>query len=145
MRYYLTAVGQLKRGFYQEGCELYIKRLRPYAGLETRSVKAKTAALESRALLENAQGYTVALDETGRRFTSAGLAKHLSRLETRGVSTLTLLIGGAQGHTEELKRSVDELWRLSDLTLPHDLAQLVLLEQLYRAETIRAGHPYHKS
>ena len=57
---------------------------------------------------------------------------------------MSLLIGGAAGHSGVLREKVDAAWSLSKLTLPHELARLVLLESLYRAETIRAGHPYHR-
>ena len=148
MRYHIAAIGKLKRTFFAEGCAFYIKRLRAYAPLELSELKeAKTKEAESSALLgavRKSKPYLIGLDETGKTFSSAQLANHLSRLEGRGISTVGLLIGGASGHSDSLKREVDELWRLSSLTLPHDLARLVLLEQLYRAETIRAGHPYHK-
>ena len=57
---------------------------------------------------------------------------------------MSLLIGGPDGHTKDLVAKADAVWSLSKLTLPHELARLTLLEQLYRAETIRAGHPYHR-
>jgi 23S rRNA (pseudouridine1915-N3)-methyltransferase len=75
---------------------------------------------------------------------SKQVAEMIGKLETQSISTLSLLLGGAEGHSENLKKQAKELWSLSPLTLPHDLARLVLLEQLYRAETIRAGHPYHR-
>ena len=155
MRYHIVAVGGLKRDFYADGAAFYLKRLRAFSKVEISEVKESKAArpeeaqrLESRELLRVAQGHaqshTVGLDEGGRLFSSAALAEHLSGLELRGVSFLSLLLGGAAGHSPDLKKSVDETWSLSPLTLPHDLARLVLVEQLYRAETIRAGHPYHR-
>ena len=72
------------------------------------------------------------------------LAAHITALETRSISQVSLLIGGAEGHSDTLKQRVDESWRLSTFTMPHELARVVLLEQLYRIETIRAGHPYHR-
>ena len=61
------------------------------------------------------------------------------------MSQISFLLGGANGHGAALKARADERWSLSKLTLPHELARLVLLEQLYRAETLRAGHPYHRA
>ena len=151
MRYQIITIGQLKRGFYQEGCTFYIERLRAYAKLELieiREAKAKTPqqvkVLESETLLKTASGYLIALDEKGKNLNSLQMADTLSKLETQSISTISLLVGGAEGHSEHLKKSVQASWSLSNLTLPHDLARLVLLEQLYRAETIRAGHPYHR-
>ena len=151
MRYHLLAVGQLSRGFYAEGCAFYEKRLERLAKLEytqIKEVKAQDASqvkeAESTALLSAASGYLITLDETGKMHTSRKLAQRISDLELRGVSSVSLLLGGAEGHSETLKAKADEAWSLSKLTLPHELARLVLLEQLYRAETIRAGHPYHR-
>lgn len=73
------------------------------------------------------------------------MAERVTALETRGVSQVSLLIGGAAGLSELVREAAGELWSLSALTLPHELARLVLLEQLYRLETIRAGHPYHRA
>ena len=151
MRYHIVAVGGLKRGFYADGVEFYTKRLQAFSKVELSEVKEGKARhpeeakkLESGELLRLAQGYLVGLDEAGKLFTSKELAEHIAGLELRGVSTLSLLLGGASGHSADFKREVDETWSLSPLTLPHELARLVLLEQLYRAETIRAGHPYHR-
>lgn len=151
MRYQLIAIGQLKRGFYTEGCAFYAKRLQNFSRLELlelREVKAVNPAevreKESELLLKAASGHIVCLDETGERFTSRKLAAHMADLELKGVSQLSLIVGGAEGLSASLKTAANECWTLSDLTLPHELARLVLLEQLYRAETIRAGHPYHR-
>ncbi len=139
MRYHLIAAGKLKRDFYREGCAYFLTRLRPYAEVRVSEVKE---GREEVAL--PADGYLICLDERGEKFGSSTLAAHVSGLETRSISRLTLLIGGADGLSEALKARAAELWSLSDFTLPHELARLVLLEQLYRLETIRAGHPYHR-
>ena len=82
--------------------------------------------------------------KAGAERTSAAWAARIGELEVRSVGQVSFLLGGAGGHSRALKNRADELWSLSKLTLPHELARLVLLEQLYRAETIRAGHPYHR-
>jgi len=160
MRYRLLAIGKLKRGFYQAGCQHYLERLQAYAKAELIELKEKGGIDESAALLTAAQGYTaqgytaqvytaqvyiVALDEAGELLSTQQLADTLTRLELRGVSQLSLLIGGARGHSQALKSQVAALWSLSNLTLPHELARLVALEQLYRVETLRARHPYHRT
>lgn len=150
MRYRLAAIGRLRAGFYRDGCDHYLTRLQALAPCEVlelregRGTESAVKRAEGVALLGVSDGHTVALDEAGLAHSSRGLAERISALELRGVSRVTLLIGGAEGHDERLLSSVDESWSLSPLTLPHDLARLVLLEQLYRVESIRAGHPYHR-
>lgn len=150
MRYRLVVVGTLKRGFYADGCRHYLARLGALAKVElielreARGAPAEVRARESAALLAAAEGHRVALDERGEAWRSRALARHIGALENRSISRLSLLVGGAEGLDPALLEAVEERWRLSELTLPHELARLVLLEQLYRAETIRAGHPYHR-
>ena len=87
----------------------------------------------------------IVLDERGEQVTSRALAGRLSAWEQSGtVKGVAVLIGGADGHTEELRSSADWLWSLSKLTLQHEMALLLVLEQLYRAYTIKAGTPYHR-
>ena len=148
MRYQILAIGRLKRGFAKAGCDFYAKRLGAYAKVETLELKESREGLnkerESEALLGAAGPYVVVLDERGEGIDSRGLAAKIGGLELRGVSAVSLLIGGAEGHSDALKGRADESWSLSNLTLPHELARLILLEALYRAETIRAKHPYHR-
>lgn len=152
MRYRILAVGQLKRGFYAEGCLFYLDRLQRITSAEVIEIKDgkdrdsdKRKAAESESLLQQADGKVVVLDERGESLGSEELAAIVSDWETRGVSRVSLLIGGPDGHAPHLLKSASSVWRLSDLTLPHELARLVLLEQLYRIETIRSGHPYHRA
>jgi 23S rRNA (pseudouridine1915-N3)-methyltransferase len=151
MRYHLIAIGSVKRNFYAEGCAFYLERLKNYAKVDILEIKERKAnqaetvkQAESQALLEAASGFVIALDETGKTFTSEKLSQRIMTLENQSISLVSILIGGAEGHSDALKKTANELWSLSPLTLPHELARLVLLEQLYRAETIRAGHPYHR-
>ena len=152
MRYRIVAVGQIKRGFYAEGCAFYLNRLERVTAVEVLEIKDgkdrdtdRRKAAESASLLEQADGRVIALDERGKQFGSEHLAQVIGTAETQAVSRLSFLIGGADGHSADLLDQADEIWRLSDLTLPHELARLVLLEQLYRAEMIRSGHPYHRA
>jgi 23S rRNA (pseudouridine1915-N3)-methyltransferase len=151
MRYQLVAIGSLKRSFYAGGCKFFLERLKPFGKFELIELKEtqsdnalKVKAQEGAALLAAASGYLVGLDERGKQFKSVEVADWISALENRGVSKMSFLLGGAEGHSEELKSQCAFLWSLSSLTFPHDLARLVVVEQLYRAETIRAGHPYHR-
>jgi 23S rRNA (pseudouridine1915-N3)-methyltransferase len=85
----------------------------------------------------------VALDERGERHTSKALAEQLQKWHNSS-ETLCLLIGSADGLDENLKQQCQGMWRLSDLTLPHALARVLLVEALYRAFSITIGHPYHR-
>lgn len=151
MRYRILAIGKLKRGFYAEGCAHFIARLSAYTPVEVLELKegrgrdaASVRQQEGEALLSAAKGHLIALDERGQQRGSETLAARITALETQGRGQVSLLIGGANGLSDEVKGAASERWSLSALTLPHDLARLVLLEQLYRLETIRAGHPYHR-
>ena len=87
--------------------------------------------------------YTIALDERGPHITSHALAVKLKRwMDER--QAVAFLIGGSDGLTEDCKQVADEIWSLSAMTLPHSLARLILVEQLYRACTIIQNHPYHR-
>jgi 23S rRNA (pseudouridine1915-N3)-methyltransferase len=151
VRYRLLAVGKLKRGHFARASEHYTARLAPYARITVVELAPGRGAVdavrdtEGRALLKAAQGRVVALDERGDRLTTEALARRVTALEVRGESQLSLLLGGAEGHAAWLRDAVDEAWSLSSLTLPHELARVVLLEQLYRIESWRAGHPYHRT
>lgn len=95
------------------------------------------AAVPSRAKV-------VVLDERGHAWTSDQLAKAIEKDQLHGESHWALLIGGADGHDGSLRERADLLWSLSPLTLPHDLATVLVTEQLYRAMTILKGEPYHR-
>ena len=88
-------------------------------------------------MLARAKGEIWALDQRGTQLSSEELARKLS-------AQMTFFIGGDEGHTEEVRKSARFLWSLSKLTLPHRMARVVVLEQLYRASEIIRGGPYHK-
>lgn len=151
MRYEILTIGKLKRGFYRTGCDHYLERLRHHAKadvVELREARGSNAdevrAAEGELILGKASGQLVALDERGSRLRSRELAAQVEAWAVNGISQLSLVIGGAEGLSDAVRNRASAVWRLSDLTLPHELARLVLLEQLYRAETLRAGHPYHR-
>lgn len=151
MRYRIACVGRPDGGPFATAVATYLPRLAGLAPTElvpVRAARGRDAVArlrrEAEALRAVAAGRTVALDERGRAFDTAGLAEHMAELELRGEGRLTLWIGGADGLDPELVAHADERWRLSDLTLAHELALAVLLEQLYRVASLRAGHPYHR-
>ena len=145
MRLHILTIGKPRLGYAKAGIEEYAARLSARGGVEIEIVKAGTRERESEALLARSEGmFRVVLDESGQQITSRALAHHLGEWEMQRIKTIAFLIGGADGHTDELRRKADWRWALSTLTLQHELALVVLLEQLYRARCINAGTPYHR-
>jgi len=139
MRYRLVAVGRMKNPALRAVCDEYIDRLRHYTKVEEREVKEEARVLG--AVPEGAR--LVALTRRGEEWTSEQLAEWIGRWEMEG-RDVTLAIGGSETLPDEVLRKAERLWSLSRLTLPHELARVVVYEQLYRAHTIRRGEPYHR-
>ena len=145
MNWVIFAIGKPKLGFARDGIEEYAGRLRGFASVKIEFLKASNREAESALLLERSKGmFRIVLDERGEQVSSRGFAEKVLAWEQQSVKTVALLIGGADGHTEELRRAADWKWALGKLTLQHELALVVLFEQLYRAYTIKAGLPYHR-
>lgn len=146
MRIRILAAGKPALAYAKSGIDEYLKRLGRYGHHELDFVKAGDSASVSAALLDRSAGSVrIALDERGEALPTQAWADKFAALEMRGdVKTLSFLIGASDGHTEALRRSCDAVWSLSKLTLQHELALLVLLEQLYRVATLRKGEPYHR-
>jgi 23S rRNA (pseudouridine1915-N3)-methyltransferase len=145
MRWHIFAIGKPKLDFARLGVDEYAARLKPFAPVQIEYLKAPDRAGESRVLLERSKGmWRVVLDERGDHVSSRELAKKFAGWEQHGPRDFALLIGGADGHTDELRQAAGWTWSLSKLTLQHELALVLTLEQLYRAYTIKAGLPYHR-
>lgn len=142
----VIVAGKPALAYAKAGVDEYLKRLSRSGGCEIVTVKAGNSEEVSARLLERSQGcYRIALDERGERIGTRAFAEKLAALEMRGdVKTVAFLIGAADGHTEDLRRSCDLLLSLSTFTLQHELALLVLLEQLYRVASLKSGSPYHR-
>lgn len=140
MRLLLLSVGKLRDPWVAQGCAEYETRLRPRLPLQ--SIEVKTDALLAGRIPPRYLRWV--LDERGAQPSSRELAGKLAQAMASGAPGLALCIGGPDGHGEELRRSADYLLGLSRLTLPHRLARLVLLEQVYRAVSILDGSPYHR-
>ncbi len=155
MRLALVAVGQRQPAWAEAACADYLKRFPPDWRVELKAVKAEPrtqgktveamqAAEAQRLLAACPKGVRrVILDERGSRLTTVQLAERLRAWQHDGCD-VALLIGGPDGLDDALKASADETLRLSDLTLPHALARVLLAEALYRAWSLNAGHPYHR-
>ncbi len=145
------AVGRL-RSYYRDACDDYLRRLRRYARVEEREVRetsGTTPAVGQRrddaALLARVpDGATlVALAREGSAWTSRELAGRLERWRETG-RPLALVIGGSHGLGSAVRERAAARWSLGPLTLPHELARVVVAEQVYRGFTILAREPYHK-
>jgi 23S rRNA (pseudouridine1915-N3)-methyltransferase len=136
----LIAVGKVRKRWVSEGVALYLKRL---PGLQVLEIKDSNPAAEAQAVLAalRPDERLVGLAEEGERLGSVDLAR---RLEGFGSERLAFVIGGANGLDPALKVRSSWLLSLSALTFPHELARLLLVEQLYRARSILQEGPYHR-
>ena len=139
MRYQVVAVGRMKDAALRSACDGYLERLRHYARLEEREVKDAGRMLD--AVPEGAR--VIALSRTGQPWTSAQLADWTARWDQDG-REVAFAIGGADALPEPVLKAAERVWSLSKLTFPHELARVIVYEQLYRAFTIRRGEPYHR-
>ena len=148
----IIAVGKKHESWIESGLERYQRRLRKPYGVEwlllPHSSKDEPEArrMESEAILSKLKtgDFVVLLDETGEILSSPTLSSRLERTLSSG-REIVFVIGGAYGVSAELKQRADLIWSLSRLVFPHQLVRLVLIEQLYRAQEIAAGNPYHHS
>lgn len=154
MHLYLVAISKRLPDWLATGQHEYLRRLprqiaprvieiEPVAGArrDTAAVLAEEAARVRRAVPREAR--LIALDEHGDLWSSAQLAAQLGTWQRDG-NDVALLIGGPDGLAPELKREASALWSLSRLTLPHQLARVLVAEQLYRAWSLQQNHPYHR-
>jgi 23S rRNA (pseudouridine1915-N3)-methyltransferase len=144
MKWLILTVGKSALPYAKAGRDEYLERLAHFAPVAKVTVKASNPARESAGLLELSQGcFRVVLHERGTAPTSRELAAKVDQWRQSG-RRIAVIIGGADGHDPSLLDAADFLWSLGPLTLQHELALVVALEQLYRAHTILAGHPYHR-
>jgi 23S rRNA (pseudouridine1915-N3)-methyltransferase len=151
----IFCIGKTRERFIQEGIGKYIRYLKPYADLEIKelredkiadlkdapSVRKKEAERIFKALPKNI--FFAALDERGQEFTSHEFASFLNGLLESGIREIAFVIGGAMGLDESIPRKANKSIALSRWTVTHEMARLVLIEQLYRAFTIIKGKTYH--
>jgi 23S rRNA (pseudouridine1915-N3)-methyltransferase len=154
MKLLVVAVGLRVPDWAQTAWEDYAKRFPPELRVELKAVKTEPRAsktLETLLAAERARieaaipkgTHVVALDERGTTVTTIALAAKLKGWQMQG-GDVALVIGGPDGLDPAFRQSANERIRLSDLTLPHAMVRVLLVEQLYRAWSINAGHPYHR-
>ncbi len=155
MKISLVTIGQKLPDWANTACEDYLKRFPPDWRVEVKALKAEPRegkpvpvimqleAARMEAAIERGVRRVI-LDERGTRLTSVALAERTEAWLNDG-RDVALVIGGADGIDPAFKQTADEAIRLSDMTLPHALARVLLLEQLYRAWSLRHNHPYHRA
>ncbi|HZH17319.1 MAG TPA: 23S rRNA (pseudouridine(1915)-N(3))-methyltransferase RlmH [Archangium sp.] len=156
MKVRLLSIGKDRSGLYEPAVQEYASRLAHYTRFELLELSeaggkkgkagsgdAKAAEAEAILARRKPQDLIVALDERGKLLDSVEFSRYVGRAQD-GAKDLLLVIGGDEGLDDRVRQSADLVLSLSKMTLPHRLARVVLVEQLYRAFTILKGEPYHK-
>ncbi|MDE6367356.1 MAG: 23S rRNA (pseudouridine(1915)-N(3))-methyltransferase RlmH [Muribaculaceae bacterium] len=156
MKLLLVAVGRTTIDFVRQGVDEYLGRLSHYVPVETKIIAdvgrkaaslspARQKELEGEAILQVVQpsDRVVLLDENGREFTSREFADYCQRLMASGVRRVVFVVGGPYGFSQAVYDRADSKVSLSRMTFNHEMVRLFFVEQLYRAQTILRGEPYH--
>lgn len=154
MKVRLLCVNASNKSFFNEACELYSKKINPFIPFELKTLKPKGIGREQAAQKKEKESqeilkhisekdFVVLLDEKGKTFDSLQFAKKVEHILSSTYSQVVFVIGGAYGTSEELQKRAQLKVRLSDMTMNHLVATIVLLEQFYRALTIWKGISYH--
>ncbi len=159
MKITVLCVGKVKEKFYRDALAEYEKRLGRYCRLEIvevadektpdgagRALEEQIKEREAQRLLDKIKtdAFVCTLEIKGKHFTSEGFAGWMEKLRLSGSSHLTFVIGGSLGLHETVRRRSDFALSFSDMTFPHQLMRVILLEQIYRSFRIVNGEPYHK-
>ena len=156
IRITVVAVGKLKERFWADACSEYLKRLKAYAKVEVREISdidpAKAGGVDASREREGAAiratvpegSHAILLAIEGKERSSEGFARRLDDLALSGKSDIAFIIGGSDGVSDAVRARANEQMSFGPITLPHNLARVVLLEQVYRAFKISRGEPYHK-
>ncbi|MBS1782034.1 MAG: 23S rRNA (pseudouridine(1915)-N(3))-methyltransferase RlmH [Bacteroidetes bacterium] len=157
MQIEIWSIGKESEAYISQGIEQYFKKTRPYISVSLHIIQAGKKATtndpeiakkqEEEWILKRLQThhYLVLLDERGRKLNSPDWARQFQQMMNMGVKTVVILIGGAFGVGELVKKEAKEIWSLSDLVFPHQLVRLLVSEQVYRAFSILHNSPYHHS
>ena len=157
----IICIGSLKEPWLRDAEKEYLKRLIPYLKISVTELPEKklpkNASASDEEMIKDAEGdailnhaerykgaFVFAMDMRGKQFTSIGLAEKIDELAGLGKSTLVFMIGGSLGLTEKVRQKADMNLSFSELTFPHQMIRVILLEQLYRSQKILRGEPYHK-
>lgn len=152
MRIKLVCVGKLKEKYLKDACVEYSKRISGFGRIEIIEVQDEkddrpdTLFVEAERILKNLRpsDYIVTMEIMGNMISSEQLADKMSKLAVRGISDMTFIIGSSNGLHEAVTKKADYKLSFSKMTFPHQLARVMLLEQIYRAYKINQGGKYHK-
>lgn len=159
MKIKIVCVGKIKEKFYKDAIAEYSKRLSKFCNLEIIEVpdemtpdgaseieKDKILSKEAERIFSKVKDndYVITLEIEGKKLTSEELADKISEITLSGKSSIDFIIGGSLGLSDSIKRASSFSLSFSDMTFPHQLMRVILLEQIYRAFKINAGEPYHK-
>lgn len=153
----LITVGKLKEKYLKDACEEYLKRLKRFCSInivETNEYRLpddpsqkeiqKALDAEGEIIIKNITGYVIPMCIEGRQLSSKGLAEKIEQIPLTGKSGVSFIIGSSFGLSEKVKEKADFKLSMSEMTFPHQLARVMLLEQIYRAFQINEGGKYHK-
>ncbi len=154
MKYEILFLGKTKKSFLVDGIDEYAGRLKHYADVSLKIIKVPKIQ-RSEALIKEKEAelllghlfpasFLVAMDSEGPQYTSEQLSSVVTSWETTGIKHVSFVIGGPLGLAHKVLQQANMKMSLSKMTFTHDMARLLLLEQLYRAYTIKAGEKYHK-
>ncbi len=155
MKLTLVFTGKTEEKYLREGIDIYTKRLRHYIPHEIKIIglgkkrsghpagKSDAGEIEKLVSFTGSNTFVVLLDENGDRLSSPELARLISKTMNHGYKDMVFITGGSHGIPEETNRLANRVVSLSDLTFPHQMVRLILVEQIYRAMTIIKGEPYH--
>lgn len=159
MKITIIAVGRIKEKFYRDALAEYAKRLGKYCRFEVIEVEDEKTPDKAGEALENQikereayrilkhireEAHVITLEIQGRKMDSVAFAQKLEKLATYGTSHIQFIIGGSLGLHEKVSQKADDRISFSDMTFPHQLARVLLTEQIYRGYRIICGEPYHK-
>ncbi|EEG30782.1 putative rRNA large subunit m3Psi methyltransferase RlmH [[Clostridium] methylpentosum DSM 5476] len=154
----VICIGKCKEGYWRDACAEYSKRLRPFCRLNVVELSEnrigdspkeaeinRVIETEGKSILAKlGSQFVVAMCIEGKQLPSAGLAGKLQQIALSGRSSIAFVIGGSYGLSDEVKARADLRLSMSEMTFPHQLARVMLLEQIYRAFSINANTKYHK-
>lgn len=154
MKITIICVGENKTPYLLDGESIYMKRLKRYCQIEICHVKSESGKKNVAQILKNEaeriseckmlEGFIIAVDRKGHHVSTIELAKKLQEWQNRSVQNLIFIVGSAWGLDPDIIEKADFVLSLSKLTFQHDMARLILFEQLYRCFTIHRGEKYHK-
>jgi 23S rRNA (pseudouridine1915-N3)-methyltransferase len=143
MKIHLVMLGKTRRPEIRTVLDDYVARIQRFADVQLTELREDSAVSRRKLALDSA-ATVILLDDAGKPQTSAQFAKWLGEMRDRGARELAFLCGGAEGFPEALRRRATQKLSLSSLTFSHELARVMLAEQIYRAFAILNGHPYPK-